>query len=431
MVALTRGDEEAGLRELVWAGAVRRQTPLTVAAAGTAVGCLVLGSVVTCVLLGAGAGSTGAVVLGAGVAAVGLVFTAVGAVAGQLATTRRAASALIGTALGLAYLVRMVADTADTRDWLAWLSPLGWLERTYPYAGNRLGPLLLAVVVAVLVFGVAWRLEGQRDLGAGLLRTGRGPATARWLRTPETLAARLFADSVTGWAVGLAVGGAVVASIAGDVAQFVAEDPQTAQFMVRLGGSQDLALSYLAASYQFFGVLVVVVAVQGVLAAHREEATGRAEPVLAQPVPRPRWLGSHLLAGLLGAVLAALAAGLAGAVASAAREGPEPSGVAGAAVNMLPAALCFAGLACLLVGVAPRVATTVGFAVPVVLFGLEYFGRLAQLPEALLAVSPFHYVAAVPAEPVNVVGATALVGAGVVLAVAGLLAVRRRDIVPA
>jgi ABC-2 type transport system permease protein len=211
----------------------------------------------------------------------------------------------------------------------------------------------------------------------------------------------------------------------------VAKDPQTVQFMARLGGSPDLALSYLAGTYQFFGVLVVLVAVQGALAARREEVTGRVEPVLAQPVPRPRWLGSHLLAGLLGAVLAALAVGVAGAVASTAAQGPGPAGVLAAAANMLPAALCFAGLACLLVGLAPRLATTAGFAVPVVLFCLEYFGRLAQLPEAVLAASPFHYVAAVPAEPVNVVGAGALVGAGVVLAVAGLLAIRRRDVVPA
>jgi ABC-2 type transport system permease protein len=429
-VALTRGDEEAGLRELVWAGAVRRPAPLLAAVAGTTVGCVLLGGVVTCAMLGTGARGTGAVLLGAAVAATGVVFAAVGALAAQVAETRRAASALTGTVLGASYLVRMVADTADNRAWLDWLSPLGWFERVEAYAANRIGPLLLFVASAVVVYAVASAVEGRRDLGAGVLRTGRGPAGTRWLRSPEALAARLFAGSALGWTVGVAVTGALTAGIAADVAMFVGRDPATAQFISRLGGSTDLARSYLSGSYQFIGILVVVVAVQGALGARRDEATGRAEPVLAEPVPRPRWLGSYVLAGLGAAVVAAAAAGVAGAVASAARTGGDPSGVLAASANMLPAAVCFAGLACALVGLAPRVAGSVALAIPVVTFMVEYFGRLAELPESVLGLSPFHYVAAVPAQPVDVAGAVVLVVSGVVFAAIGLAGIRWRDVVP-
>jgi ABC-2 type transport system permease protein len=431
IVALTRGEEEAGLRELVWAGTVRRQAPLRVAAAGVTIGCVVLGVMVTCALLGVGARGIGAVMLGAGVAAVGAVFVAVGALMGQLAVTRRAASALTGTVVGLAYLVRMVADTADDRAWLGWLSPLGWLTKVDAYTTDRPGPLVLAVGVAAVLFAAAHRLEGRRDLGAGLLRPREGPARSRLLRTPEALAARVYAPSVLGWTAGVAVGAAVVAGIAADVATFAAKDPQTAQLVARLGGTGDLARSYLGGSYQFIGVLVVVVAVEGALGARREEATGRAEPVLAGPVSRPRWLGSFLAAGLGGAVCAAAGAGLVGAAASAARTGGDPAGVLQAAANMLPAAVCFGGLACALVGLAPRIATPVGLSLPVVAFLLEYFGRLAQLPDAVLAVSPFHHVAPVPAQPVDGAGAVVLLAAGVLLAGVGLAAIRRRDLVPA
>jgi ABC-2 type transport system permease protein len=430
IVVLTRGEEEAGLRELVWAGAVRRQAPLRVAAIGVATGCAVLGAMTTCALLGLGARGTGAVVLGAGVAAVGLVFAAVGALMGQVAVTRRAASALTGTVLGVAYLVRMVADTADDRAWLGWLSPPAWLERADPYAANRPGPLVLAVAVAAVLFAAADRLERRRDLGAGLLRPREGPAHGRLLRTPETLAARVFGASVLGWTAGVAVGAAVVAGIAADVATFAAKDPQTAQLVARLGGTGDLARSYLGGSYQFIGVLVVVVAVEGALGARREETTGRAEPVLARPVPRSRWLGSFLLAGLGGAVCAAAGAGIVGAAASAARSGGDPTGVLEAAANMLPPAVCFGGLACALVGLAPRVAAPVGLGLPVVAFLLEYFGRLAELPEAVLTVSPFHHVAPVPAQPVDGAGAITLLVAGAVLSAVGLVAIRRRDLVP-
>jgi ABC-2 type transport system permease protein len=430
IVALTRGEEEAGVRELVWSGAVRRQASLLAAAAGTAVGSVVLGAMATCALLGAGAGGRGAVLLGAGVAAVGLVFVAIGALMGQVAGTRRAASALTGTAVGVAYVVRMVADTSDDRGWLAWLSPLGWLERVDAYAADRVGPLILAAGSALGLFAAAYALEGRRDLGAGLLRPGPGPGHSRRLRTPEALAARLYASTVLAWAAGLAVFSAIVAGIAADVGTFVAQDRQTADLVARLGGSPDLVRSYLGGSYQFLGILVVVVAVEGVLGARREEATGRADPVLARPVARPRWLGAFLGAGVGGAVCAAAAVGIAGAAVSVAGPGGDPAGVLRAAANMLPAAVCFGGLACALVGLVPRVAAPVGLAVPVVTFLVDYFGRLVQLPEAVLACSPFHYVAAVPARPVDRAGAVVLLAAGIVFAVVGLVAIRRRDLVP-
>jgi ABC-2 type transport system permease protein len=427
VVALTRGEEEAGLRELVWAGAIRRRTPLLVATAGTGTGCLLLGAVVTCALLGTGAGGPGAVLFGAAVAATGLFFAAVGALAAQVAGARRPASALVGTVLGASYLVRMVADATDDRAWLNWLSPLGWLERTEAYAGNRVAPLLLPLALAVVVFAAASVLEGRRDLGAGLLRSGRGPAGSRALRTPEALAARLYAATVLGWASGVAISGAMVAGIAADVATFVGSDPATARLIERLGGSEDLARSYLGGTYRVIGVLVVAVAVGGVLAARREEVAGLAEPVLSRPVPRPRWLGAHLVAALGGAAFVAAAGGLAGAFASPARPGDPVA----AAANTLPPAVFFAGLACVLVAAAPAWAPRLALAVPVVAFVLEYSGRLAGLPASVLAVSPFHYVAAVPAEPVHVAGAVTLVAAGVVLAGLALVRMRARELVPA
>ncbi|HEY0487607.1 MAG TPA: hypothetical protein VGD72_15280 [Mycobacteriales bacterium] len=431
VVAFTRGEEEAGRWELIWAGTLRRHAPLLVTLLGVASGCVVLGGAVSGALLAAGAGGRGAVLVGAWVAVVGLDFAAAGTVTAQLAAARRAASALAGAALGLAYLVRMAADGAHGRAWLAWASPLGWLEKVDAYRADNAGPVLLGGVVAVVLFAVAFVLEGNRDLGAGLWHTGAGPAGTRWIRTPELLAFRVYAGSVLGWAAGVAVLGAVVAAIAVDVGDFVGQDPQTARLIARFGGSGDLARAYLGGSFQFIGVLVVVVAVGGVLRIRAEEIGGRAEAVLAQPVRRTRWAAAYLLAGLGGAVCAAAAAGLAGAGTAAARPGGDPAGVLAAAANALPAALCFAGLACALVGFLPRRATVVGLAVPVVLFLLDYFGRLLEVPGAVLTVSPFHHVATVPAEGFDLPGAVALAVAGVVLAALGLVGVQRRDLVPA
>lgn len=54
LAQLTRGDEENGLREALWAGAVRRTAPLTSALLVVGLGTLLLGAVITTVMLAEG-----------------------------------------------------------------------------------------------------------------------------------------------------------------------------------------------------------------------------------------------------------------------------------------------------------------------------------------------------------------------------------------
>ena len=88
----------------------------------------------------------------------------------------------------------------------------------------------------------------RRDLGAGVLATRLGPATApAWLRSPLALAWRLQRGALLGWAIGAAVAGLSFGVLAQDMAQFAAEDPETAKMLATLGGSGSITDIYLAA----------------------------------------------------------------------------------------------------------------------------------------------------------------------------------------
>ena len=78
---------------------------------------------------------------------VSVVFAALAAVCAQIALHNRGVYALGFAAIGLSYILRGVGDVNDT--FWVWLSPLGWLEKTAPFADDqRWWVLLIPAVVA-------------------------------------------------------------------------------------------------------------------------------------------------------------------------------------------------------------------------------------------------------------------------------------------
>ena len=59
---------------------------------------------------------------------------------------------------------------------------------------------------------------------------------------------------------------------------------------------------------------------------------------------------------------------------------------------------------------------------------LELLGTALGLPAAVLAVSPFHHVAAVPFEPIDPVASAVVCLLAVLASLLGLAAFRRRDL---
>ena len=208
---LLRGEEDAGRWELLLAGQTTRRRAAGQALAGLGAGLAVLWTLTAAITVVVG--RTSKVHIAAGPAlffAVALVaaaalFLAAGALASQLAATRRQAAIYAGAALGVAYALRMVADSGTGLAWLRWTTPLGWVEELQPLTAAR--PLALAADRrarrrARRLGGVP---GGRRDLGASILpdRTS-APARTRLLSGPAGLTVRLMRPVVLGWAAAIA-----------------------------------------------------------------------------------------------------------------------------------------------------------------------------------------------------------------------------------
>jgi ABC-2 type transport system permease protein len=144
----TRTEEETGRRELLGATVVGRHAGLAAALAATFGANLVLAALVALGMLSQDLPASGSLALGLELAAAGWIFAAVGAVAAQLTDSAAGARAIAISALGAAYLLRVVGDLSGQAggglSWLSWLSPIGWAHRIRPYGDERWWLLALA-----------------------------------------------------------------------------------------------------------------------------------------------------------------------------------------------------------------------------------------------------------------------------------------------
>ncbi|HKA03038.1 MAG TPA: hypothetical protein VKD67_01875, partial [Acidimicrobiales bacterium] len=428
MVRLTRAEEESGRLELIRALPVGRAAPLTAAVAIVAGMNVAVGALVTASLVAYDLPVTGSVVIGVSFAAVGFLFGTVAAVTAQLTENARVAGGLAGAVLAIAFGLRAIGDAADGT--VSWLSPIGWAQKASPYGGERWWPLLLPIAAAGALLAVAFPLVERRDLGAGLIPARPGPAVASpSLTSVWGLARRLQRGGLLWWGLGVVLLGVGYGSIAGNIDDFVGDNQTVHDIIARGGGS--LVDSFLATSLLILALVTCGFAVQAVTRLRSEEASGRAEVVLATPTSRVQWTASHLVVAFGGTAVVLLVGGvglglLAGLTTSDLGELPR---VALAALAYVPPVWVVAAIGVALFGLAPSW-TALAWVPLAVCVVIGMFGTLLDLPAAVLDLSPFEQTPSVPASAWHAAPIVALVAVGAAITALGLGAFRRRDLAP-
>ena len=175
--------------------------------------------------------------LGVGLTLCGWVFTGTALIAAQLtASTRGGVRHRRGGDRASAYALRAVGDVGDPA--LCWLSPIGWYQAMHAVLRAALvAGLLLLVAAAVAVGGGLARLRPARPRRRAAGRPAPGPARARrGLRRPVGLAWRLQRAAVSGWTVGMFLGGVALRRPSATTSTSLVGDSQTAQDMFAPSG---------------------------------------------------------------------------------------------------------------------------------------------------------------------------------------------------
>lgn len=434
VVRHSRGDEESGRLELIGSAAVGRHAALVAGMLVAGLACFAVFGIQAVIPIAFGVPAVGSITFAAGVALCGLVFTAVAAVTAQVAQTARSARGLAIGVLLVAFLLRAIGDSvsASGPSWLRWLSPIGWAELTRPFGTIRWWVLALPLAAALVAGFAAALLTIQRDYDSGLLATRAGrPAAAASLRSPFALAWRLQRATVIAWVLGALVYGVGVGSAAKGISGLLGS-AQVRRVVATMGGQAGLTNAYLAALVSLTGMAVAGFAISAVLRLRSEETDLRADPVLATGTSRIGWALSHIVIAVAGTLVILTVAGVAIGLGHGARAGSlsnEVARMAGAALAQAPAVLVVAGLAAALFGLVPRITAAASWGVLGVAVLLLFFGDSLQWPQWVLDLSPFTHA---PRLPGGVVSATPLVwlcAIALALGAAGLIGLRRRDIV--
>ena len=432
---LIRGEEEAGRYDLLLAGQTTRRRAAGQALAGLGAGLLALfvltalGAIVTGRSPSAGFSLGQCLYFSVTLVAAAAMFLAIGALASQLASTRRRAAAMAGVVFGVAYALRMVADSNPGLHWLVRLSPLGWIEESRPLTDPDPIALLPVLVLLILVTAVTVHLAGIRDLGAGAL-PGRGssPPHLALVGGPAGLAVRLMRPAALGWLFAVAAFSVLIGTTAGSSAKDATGSNGIGQEIGRLGGHGSLVTDYLGLIFLVLALLIALMAAGQITAMRTEEANGYLENLLVRTVTRTSWFAGRLALSCILLVTAGIVAGI-GAWAGTASQhsGVRFGSLVTAGLNIVPPGLFLLGLGALVLGAWPRHTSTAVYGYLAWSFLVEFAGGVVHTSHWLMDTSVFFHMVPAPATSPDWPSAAIITGLGTLGAVIGGLLLRRRD----
>ena len=427
----TRGEETAGRQELVGSTVVGRFAPLTAALSVAAVSGLIaaVGGALTLVILGLPPG--GAAAMGSlGLAGAGLAAS-ITAVFEQF-TTRMGIAAAAG--IGALYVMHMLRGVAailgDIAPWAIWLIPNGWLEEVRPFTENRWSYALAVIALAMILSLLAARLSAARDIGAALLRGRQGPSRAgSFLRDDLTLAIRLSSGGVLAFGIFMLAMGLVLGASGSSVAAEYARTEWIREYAdrMRLDDPADALHIYVIFTFVF---ITGSHAVLTVLRMHRDELSGIATNLLTGPLRRTMWAARQLTVALVAPVLLQLALGIGLGIGAwtATRDAHEMWRPLSWTMPLVVPLWVVVAVTFLGFGLRTRLAPWVGWIALTIGVVAEIAVKAGLIPEWLYhAVSPFAMVT--PYFQPTALTFLWLLAVASAAAAAGMLALRRRDLV--
>ncbi len=431
VVRHTRTEEESGRSELLGSTVVGRHANLTAALLVAFAANLGAATLMTLGFVAQGIPAGGSLVLALSFASAGCVAAALAAVAAQLTASSRVAIGLATAGVGIFYAIRAIADASETA-WLRWLSPFGWTQAMRPFAGNHWWPLLLVTGLVALLVAGAYLVSAHRDLGAGILPSRLGPATAApRLRSPLALAWRLHRGTLIAWTIAMTAFGAALGTTANTIADQVGESQALRDLMEQMGGGGRPVDSFFGLMLYLMSQVVTIYAIQSALRARAEELSTGATTILSGPVSRSRWLGGHLLVTAAGTATIMLGLGfgmgLVYGLATGDLAGELPPLLAAALVRT-PSILVLAAIAAALYGVAPRFAASTAYAALGLCFLLELAVAYGGAGEGIMQISPFAQTPALPSADFTLAPLLWITLIAAALTTAAQAGLRQRDL---
>lgn len=429
-VSTTRGEEDSGGLELVRASGVQPVAPLVAAMILVFTACFLVGAGSAVILLLQRSSTDELTVAGAlGFGAVSTVAgSAVGLVAmlcAQLRGQARGAKSWAFIALGVFFLMRVVADQAIHDDtWpqiltrLNWFTPFGWKEVVSPYTDDNIWALTVFGLVCAALVALVLGLYRAREYAASTVPDRSVSSRAMTVGNVFGWGWVSGRSHLAGWWVAVLLVSALFGSMTAGLVQTLRDSDPTRELLERMSAAPGSGVAadssqaataldpthLLAQFYEFLGLYVaILVAVFGITALTRwraDEKAGHLELELTVGVPRRRTLLARCMVAVCGSLaLLAASAALMGWLGEMQMANDVGAGEAfrqsmTSTFGQAPAVVAGIGLTALLIAVLPR-ATGAIWAIVAGSAFIQAFGGLVDLPQwaqelSLYAWAPVH-----------------------------------------
>ena len=332
---------------------------------------------------------------------IALVCFGVGLISAQLAATRRGALGLGGAVLLALYALDALARVNPGLDGVAVVSPFHLADLTTAVVpgGHFQGPPTLALYLAAFgLIGLGAVAFRRRDLGASLLggrvdttSAGLSQVSIALLRLPVLRSLWQQRLGLAGWAVGTMVGAALIVSLARGTGKLLGSISGFTRF-VQAAGTSSAATAVVGMVWLSIAALIVAAyAINQTAHWAADDAEGRLEMEIAQPLPRSAVVAERCVTLMLGALLlAALGSFVTAAVAPSQGVHLDLGRLLLATALLALLALTFGAIGALVIARYPRVAVPVLGGVAVAGFYLPLLAPLLRWPNWALDLSLFH-----------------------------------------
>jgi ABC-2 type transport system permease protein len=404
---LVRNEEERGLMETWLAQPFGRLWLLlsrTAAFGVAALAAVVITGLGTAAGIAAGKGSVGVPALagqGAALLGIALACFGIGLAAAQLAVTRRGALVLGGAVMLVLYIVDALARVNPGLDGVAAISPFHLADITTAVVpGGRFdgGATAALFAIAAVLVGLSALAFQRRDLMAALVRRRRAetpvvrtPSANPLLRLPVLSSLWEQRIGMAGWVAGSILAAGLVVSIAHTTGKLLASVTGFQTF-VHAAGTDSAATEVVSSVWLSISALIVAAfAIAQTSRWAGDDAGGRLEMEIAQPVPRWRVVAERGLTLVVAAlVMTALGSLVTGAVAPSQGVHLDTGGLLTATALLVLLALTFAALGALVIARLPRIAVPVLAVIAVAGFYIPLLAPLFKWPGWALDLSLFH-----------------------------------------
>lgn len=362
----------------------------------------------------------------------GLLFAGAGVFASQLALTRRRATMYILVPLLLLFGLRAIGNTVPNLYWLKDFTPFGWGDMINPVLDPQYFWLFPFLLVIPLFVATGLYLVNRRDYGTGLIaESTKSKSHFILLSSAQSFGLRQNLVLFFSWTVATLAISLLVASIMGIAAEAVAESPNLGAFIGQLGGSlTDMKVAFLGAGMMFVVITLLIMATASMASIRKDEARTYLDNLLTQPVRRSSWLAGRLVQILIAFTIISVLCVFATWVVADLQNIPlDLWNMFLVSIALTGTVIFLLGLGALLYGIAPRIATIGMYVVIVWSFLIDILGSVIELNEVVTKSSLLHYVSLSPIAAPDWETFTAMLLLGIVMAVIGITAFTKRDIV--